>query len=102
MWAELTPEQLATHLAKLKQLWAELETRVSEVRPPEIGNKKPPPAKKGFASDTSKSTGLSKRAINRAIARAEQVCQEARDVIRGTKLDTAKEGVPTIQKTDQQ
>ncbi len=37
---------------------------------------------------TARQTGLSKRSINRAIWRVEKTTQEARDLIRGTRLDT--------------
>lgn len=42
----------------------------------------------GFASETARKTGQSKRSINRAIWRVENTTQEARDLIRGTRLDT--------------
>ena len=41
-----------------------------------------------FASETAAVTGKSKTAVNKAIRRATAVCQEARDLIRGTALDT--------------
>lgn len=41
-----------------------------------------------FAGDTQRATGKSKETINRAIRRATEVCQAARDLIRGTALDT--------------
>lgn len=39
---------------------------------------------KEFASSTAEVTGKSKETINRAIRRATEVCEEARDLIRGT------------------
>lgn len=44
-----------------------------------------------FASETAAVTGKDKSTINRAIRRATAVCQEARDLIRGTALDTGSD-----------
>ncbi len=61
---------------------------VAQVAPVEIGYGKPPQRPEGFASETAAITGKNKATINRAIRRANEVCQEARDLIRGTGLDT--------------
>ena len=42
----------------------------------------------GFASETSKKTGRSKRSINEAIHRAEKIAPDVRQAVVGTKLDT--------------
>jgi len=52
------------------------------------GVKAGPQHEEGFATATEKATGKSKASTNRAAKRAHDVCQEARDLIRGTKLDT--------------
>ena len=90
MRSELTPTQMAEYLAKRKELWEErkeMEIQVAQVEPPEIAYKKPPSQVKEFASQTSETTGVTKSTINRAIARAEGVCEEARSLIKGTRLD---------------
>ncbi len=43
---------------------------------------------KGFASDTSEKTGVSKRTIQLATSRAKAIPADIRDTIKGTKLDT--------------
>lgn len=88
MRSELTPTEQAEHLAKRKELWEARENQVEQLVPPEIGYQKPPPQQRQFAADTAEATGTSRQQINRAVSRAEKVCDEARDIIRGTKLDT--------------
>jgi hypothetical protein len=85
---ELTATERSEHLAKRKELWEARENQVAQVEPPEIGYKSPPPQSGGFATETAKATGQSKASINRDVKRANEVCQEARDLIRNTKLDT--------------
>lgn len=82
MRSELTPTQMAEHLAKRKELWEAREVSGQVVSKPQGGRPE------GFATNTEKSTGVSRRQINRSVARVDQICDEARDVIRGTKLDT--------------
>lgn len=87
--AELTPTQEAEHLAKRKEVWEAM--REAEVK--ETGATCATLADTGrgntqFASETASVTGKDKSTINRAVRRATEVCQEARDLIRGTKLDT--------------
>jgi ParB-like chromosome segregation protein Spo0J len=84
---ELSATEQSEHKAKRKELW-EAREKAAQVEPPEIGYKQPPPQSEGFATETAKATGKSKASINRAIKRAHDVCQEARDLIRNTKLDT--------------
>ena len=79
--SELTPAQQAEHLAKRKELWA--ARKVGGTSCPT----KKPQHEKQFAADTSDATGPDKRTINRAIARADGVTDEARDLIRGTEHD---------------
>ena len=87
MRSELTPTQFSEHLAKRKELWearqsgqvAPIESKRDDGR----GHRQTE-----FASETANATGVDKRTINRAVSRAEGVCQEARDLLRGTRLDT--------------
>jgi hypothetical protein len=69
--AELTTEEKREHLLKRKEIWErrQAEIQVGHDDPPEIGYKKPPPQKKNFAADTAEKTGMSKRKINRLIAK---------------------------------
>jgi putative lipoic acid-binding regulatory protein len=41
----------------------------------------------GFAAETARNAGLSKASINRALRRCRMICQDARDLIRHSKLD---------------
>ena len=75
-------DQEAEHLAKRKELW---EERSSGPTCPTGGGA--PGENKQFARETPEATGISKRTVNRATARAREVCPQARDMIRGTKLD---------------
>ena len=88
MRSELTATQQAEHLAKRKELWSARKIQVDQDAPPEIGYGKPPKQQKKFAADTSDSTGVSKATVNRATSRADGTTQEARDLLRGTPLDT--------------
>ncbi len=88
MRAELTPAEHADHLARRKELWASRENGqtlpVSGIGKGEAG---PGRGKKGFASETAKKTGMSKRAINLALSRAKAIPADVRDKIKGTHLD---------------
>ena len=65
------------------------DLEVEQVAPPQVsGHGGARPQTEGFAASTSEVTGKSKTAVNKAIRRATAVCQEARDLIRGTALDT--------------
>jgi ParB family transcriptional regulator, chromosome partitioning protein len=91
---ELTPTEIAEHIAKRKQLWearkaqetggATCATSLSD------GRAAGPQHDEGFAAETAKASGKDKSTVNRAAKRGSEVCQEARDIIRGTKLDTGK------------
>ncbi|MCB1687712.1 MAG: ParB N-terminal domain-containing protein [Halioglobus sp.] len=88
---ELTPTEQAEHLAKRKELWEARERdRVSGQVDPKLSvrGRENEGRPEGFATETAKTTGKSKESINRDVRRAHDVCQEARDLIRGTKLDT--------------
>lgn len=77
MRSELSATQQAEHLAKRKELWA--------LRA-ESGNGVPTLTGRGntqFASETAEATGVSKRMVNKATARANNTTQEARDLVRG-------------------
>lgn len=81
--ADLTPTQQAEHLARRKTLWEARKSQVGEVRSPTK-----PQHERGFASETSAETGVSKRTVNQALARAEAVPQDVRDKIRGSAFDS--------------
>lgn len=81
MRSELTATQQAEHLAKRKELWGARDLGGASCPTK-------PQHQKQFASATADATGVDKRTVNRATARAESVTQEARDIVRGTKADT--------------
>ncbi len=78
--SELTSTEQAEHLAKRKELWEAREQKAAQVAPKLKTESNPKGAGRsdGFASDTAKSTGRDKSTINRALKRANEVCQEAR------------------------
>lgn len=82
MRAELTPTQVAEHLAKRKELWEARQTattcRSFECR----GNKR-------FASETAEKTGVDSRTVQRAIARATAIPEDVRYDIRAAFLASA-------------
>ncbi len=82
MRAELSPVEMSEHLARRKELWGKRNSgnTVPENRP------RGRPA--GFASETAEATGVTKRAVNKAIARTEAIPGDIRAIIKGTKLDT--------------
>ncbi len=79
--SELTPTQEAEHLAKRKELWGARRVSGQIVPKPQGGRPQ------GFAGETADATGVSRKQVNRAVARAEKVTEEVRDEIRGTDLD---------------
>ena len=85
--SELTPTQEAEHLNRRAKLFADRQSRqlgaIESKRDDGKGHRR-----EGFASDTARKTGKSKRDIQRAVKRAEEVTSEARDVVRNTALDT--------------
>jgi hypothetical protein len=92
---ELSATEIAEHLSKRKELW-EAREKAKAAAQAEDNNgtscptipKAGPGRPKEFASDAAAVTGTSKRDINRNVKRADAVCQEARDLIRNTKLDS--------------
>jgi len=106
MRSELTATQQAEHLQRRKEIWEAMQdanTGASCTSIPERGPGQP----RQFAAETSAATGVNKSTVTRATRRARDVCQEARDLIRGTKLDTgtfldrlAKAGVSPKEQID--
>lgn len=90
MRAELSDAELADHLARRSAIWAEKVTG-GTIRPTSLadGRKAGPQHRKSFAADTAEKTGMSKRDINRKIARAEKVV--VLDEVKGTSLDKGVE-----------
>ena len=82
MRAELSPTEMAEHLAKRKELWN--ARRESGPTCPTLTGR----GNKAFASDTAEKTGVPKRSINRFLSRADAIPEDVRDQIKGTKLDT--------------
>ena len=80
--SELTPTELAEHLAKRKELWEARENTDAS-----CASIRSPGQPKRFAAETADSTGVNKSTVSRAISRAEGVTEAARDAIRGTDLD---------------
>jgi len=90
----LTPTQEAEHLSRRKDVWEAMRSVVSEesgatcTTLPGTGR-----GNTQFASETAAVTGKDKSTINRAIRRATEVCQAARDLIpnaSASKADTTR------------
>lgn len=83
----LTPAERATFTAKRKEAYEALHPEVKngrnqhESRDGQVGQP-------SFADDQAAKTGQSARAIRRDAERGQQVCQEALDILKGTKADT--------------
>ena len=90
MRAELNPTELGEHVTRREKLWAERKKTGGQTLPTSLpdGRAAGPQHQKGFAADTAKKTGMSKRAINLAKSRTEKIPEDVRDQIKGTKLDT--------------
>ena len=82
MRADLSPTEMAEHLAKREELWGKRNTAQS------LRDIKGPGQPKGSASETAEATGVSKRAVQLATSRAKEIPSDIRDQIKGTKLDT--------------
>lgn len=83
--ANLSPAEEADHLKRRAELW-EARNKGGTTRPTPGGEQTV-----GFASETAKATGKSKRDINRAIRRAEKIAPDVLKVIKGGALDTGVE-----------
>lgn len=79
---ELTPAEHADHLARRKELWKQ---QSSGPTCPTGGGA--PGENIGFAADTAKATGHSKRSINRSLARGKAIERPVLGLIAGTDLD---------------
>lgn len=91
---ELTAAQRASATKRRKQIWEALhpyEIRVAQAAPLEIGYRTPPIRPEGFAAATADATGQSKANINRAIARADALGDEALGKVANTSLDSGVE-----------
>jgi len=78
MRSELTPTQMAEHLAKRKELWeARKESGTSCSTITGRGNKQ-------FARETADTVGVTRQQVNRAVSRANGVQEDVRDAIRGS------------------
>jgi len=89
MRSELTPTEYAEHIQRRQEIWEAMYDQSGQVVPVESKREDGKGHRhEGFAESTAKATGKSKKDTNRASKRAREVCQQARDLIRGTKLDT--------------
>lgn len=64
---DLTKEQRDRHIRRYAELLAARQNREPQNAAPEIGYKKPPPAKKGIARQIAEATGLSDDTVRRAL-----------------------------------
>ena len=78
MRAELSPTEMAEHLAKRRELWEARRNSAQSLR-----DIKGPGQPKGFASETAEATGVSKRAVQLATSRAKAIPEDVRDLIKG-------------------
>ena len=80
MRADLTPTEMAEHLAKRKELWearnsvASCNTNNGPGRPTE------------FTTDTATKTSVNGSTVHRAVARAKAIPADIRDTIKGTQF----------------
>ena len=90
--ANLTPAEEADHLKRRAELWEARETAGTNC-PTSLsdGRAAGPQHAEGFASETAAATGRSKRDINRAIARAENIESDVMEAVQGTVLDKGVE-----------
>ena len=82
--AELSPAQRAVAISRRKELWEVLHPGGNSV--PTLGGEQ----RVGFAGDTAKAAGLTKRAINEHVARAAALGPDIHEVV-GTSLDKGVE-----------
>lgn len=64
---DLTKEQRDEHIRRFAEVLEAMENREPQTAAPEIGYKKPPPAKKGVARKIAEATGLSDDTVRRAL-----------------------------------
>ena len=83
MRSELTATEYAEHMQRREEIWEAMQEKVNSGTscPTNAGRGRGRPEQ--FAEATEKATGQSKRNTNRATKRAREVCQQARDLIRG-------------------
>lgn len=80
--SELTPAQIAEHMARRKVLWEKKSISV------QVASKSQAGRPSGFASETARATGRDKSTITRAVARGEKIAPDVLQAVQGTKLDT--------------
>ena len=88
MRAELSPTEMAEHLAKREELWGQRTAAQSLRTSLSDGRGAGPQHQKQFAAETAEATGVSKRAVQLATSRAKSIPADIRDTIKGTALDT--------------
>jgi hypothetical protein len=106
--AELTASQRTGYTKRRKQIWEALNPPAATQRfdsvfdalgmdGEQVGTDFPPVAKhghaqeKGFAASTAEATGMTKRAINQQLARADAIGDEALTKVTNTSLDSGVE-----------
>lgn len=93
--AELTASQRTGYTKRRKQIWEALhpveKIAVEQAVPPQSESPMARPQEKGFAASTAESTGMTKQAINRHIARADALGDEALTKVTNTSLDSGVE-----------
>ncbi len=80
--AELTPTEMADHLARREELWGRREVSTQVALKPKGGRPR------GFAQETADATGVSHDTVSRAVSRAKAIPGDIRAIIKGTRLDT--------------
>ena len=85
--SELSATEYAEHMQRRKEVWEAIQANENSgtscpTNPDEPDRSRGRPQE--FAESTEQATGQSKRNTNRATKRARTVCQQARDLIRGT------------------
>lgn len=100
MRATLSASEEAAHLKRRKELW---EARRSSLNSGTTCSENTRGRPAEFASETADLTGETKQSINRKVARADAVCDEAMRLVVGTKLDrgTYLDSLKTLSHTDQ-
>lgn len=76
--AELTPAQVADHMARRKVLWGQ---KTGGTTCPTLGGEQ----EIGFARDVADRTGQSKRDVNRAVSRGEKIAPDVLKLVQGAK-----------------